>query len=138
MQEDRKVLFLAALIIVVAIVSFNLNITGKVTSCDKSMSIVVGPSVVEFGKYDASKIINVAFKEIGNRGIDSDIKLYKANGVRVENNALKVCKKYICYDDVTSSYRVSRNLVGGEYYFEASRDRGDCKYKSNTFKVIAE
>lgn len=135
MNENTKILVLAGLVLVVAIVSFNLNITGKVVACSEDTIISVSPSKVVFDENDASKIINVAIKNIGNEGIDKDIKLYKSNGVRLEGNAISFCTDYQCYEDSAYSFKVSANLKDGEYYFVATRDNYGCKYTSNTFTV---
>jgi hypothetical protein len=85
MDQNNKILIGAALIILVAIVSFRYtDITGEVT---KDAVISVSPSKVYFemrgdNVYDAAKLVTINVKP-GTYGVDRDLELYREDGSRV-------------------------------------------------------
>ena len=135
MNENTKILVLAALVLVVAIVSFNLNITGKVTDCNDNTRIIISPTTLTFDRYDTAKSIVVSFEGIDSRGLDRDIDLYKENGARVETNFMRICSDYQCREDVTKSETLSVRYKGDTYYLQATRTNDGCVYTSNKFTL---
>lgn len=133
MNENTKILFLAALILVVAIVSFNLNITGMASK--GKTSITVTPANIVFGKYDSMKTISVAFKGIGTKGIDEQANLYRETGERIGQYGFEICGESTCYKDVTKQIRIGADLEAGKYYYKAQNARTGEEFKSNLFTV---
>lgn len=144
MNENTKILFLAGLVLVVAIVSFNLDITGQVTdSCNPNMEITVSPTSLEFTKsgdhiLEGSKLITVNFENVDGRGLDKGVDLYRVGtgmDEKVLENFMTICNRNICTEDSMKTERASANLVGEEYYLRATRVNDGCVYRSNTFMV---
>lgn len=136
MNENTKILVLAALVLVVAIVSFNLNITGKVTDCNDNTRIVVSPITSTFDRYDTAKTLTVSFENVDSRGLDKDIDLYKASGARIQKNFMRMCRTNPCTEDVTLiTDPISVNYKGNTYYLQAERKIDGCAYTSNEFTL---
>jgi len=138
MDKDTKILLMAVVIILVALVSFNLSdLTGKVTKSDKTI-IAVSPSVLTFGLHDSSKIITVRVSP-GEGGIRKRLLMYrvKTGGYDsvVGSETVSVCNRDICYDDVTVSYRIDAGLLEGRYYFAAKARKGEQVGKSNILEI---
>lgn len=149
MNENSKILVLAALVLVVAIVSFNLNITGKVGAEGKTMITV--PSKVVFERsggsiVNAARVVNVAFKNIGSEGLDSHVDLrYADDDTIAVSRIMTICNRATCEDDVVRPLKISAGLASSkqgevvEYYLQAQNKVGFNKpeivVKSNTFTV---
>lgn len=142
MNENTKILVLAALVLVVAIVSFNLNITGMAS---KETSITVSPAKVVFAKsgtgvQSTSKMVSVVFKNIDDMGLDKGVDLMNAdNDVKLVEDIMTICNRNTCTDDAVRQLRISAEFIGGSYYLKAENEIGFNKpkilVKSNTFTV---
>ena len=138
MDKDTKILLMAVVIILVALVSFNLSdLTGKVTKGDKT-TIVVSPTVIEFGLHDTAKIVTIRVSP-GKEGIRDKLQMYREKpggyDMALSSETVTICKGSQCYDDTTISYRIDAELIKGGYYFIAKNRDGDVVGKSNTLTI---
>ena len=137
MDKDTKVLLMAVVIILVALVSFNLNdLTGKVTTNNQA-SITVTPTLLTFAKNEAVKVLTINL-DLGTNVVDQKVYLYKESGIRVGSESLILCRSSSCgQKDINSMYRYSINagLNKGRYYFVARDRKNNIVAESNKFMV---
>ena len=138
MDKDTKVLLMAVVIILVALVSFNLtDLTGKVTK-GSTATITVSPSVVTFAKNEVAKMVTIKVSP-GKEGINRKLEFYivrsGSTDTRVGTESVNICRTSTCYEDVTVSYRLNSGL-SGKYYFIARDRRGvEIVGKSNIIEI---
>lgn len=138
MNKNTKVLLMAVVIILVALVSFNLNdLTGMVSS--DITTLIVSPTVVNFEKYDAAKMITVGVSPSKPNGVNKKVEMYKCknekctSSIKFGSETANICTDSTCYSKVTISYRLDSGLKTGTYYFQAEKD-GKI-FISNTFDI---
>lgn len=125
MNKDTKVLLMAVVIILVALVSFNLSdITGRqVSNMPRSASVTVTGVPITFAKYQSQATINVGISisggQVGNR-----LYLYRESEVKnvkmSSQYAISLCTGSYCKkDDLKSTYTetISPSLADGRYYY---------------------
>jgi hypothetical protein len=140
MDKDTKVLLMAVVIILVALVSFNMSdLTGKAssTAAVSGIRITVEPASVTFAKNDAAKIVTVR-ASLGSNKVEDNLQLYNAQtNTRLGGKDLSLCRSSNCRQtDLQPSYQysISANLKGGSYYF-AAKQGANTVARSNTFYV---
>jgi hypothetical protein len=137
MNKDTKVLLMAVVIILVALVSFNMSdLTGKIIKNSENAQLIISPTLVTFGKHDTARMITIQVSP-GKNGINQKLWLYRGDGrnTQADSTTVNICTSSICYDDVTVSYRVDAGLKDGKYYFKAERENTGQKFVSNEFEV---
>ena len=144
MDKDTKILLMAVVIILVALVSFNLSdLTGKVTS-EASVTVDTGSfddKVIFTSDVDTVKLVTVELL-LGNEVVNEKMDLYMCNPRQVErrmsaSHALDLCGRSKCgQSDLKPSYdyKVYGSLKDGYYCFIAKKD-GTEVATSNRFKV---
>ncbi len=137
MNKDTKILLMAVVIILVALVSFNLSdLTGKAVS--DITTLTVSPTIINFGLHDSAKMITIRVSPSKN-GIDQRIQMYRKEwDTQVSSETATICTDSICYDDITISYRVDSRLRDGRYYFKAERENKNQAFTSNIFEIRHE
>ena len=138
MNKDTKVLLMAVVIILVALVSFNLSdLTGMQIRSDVT-TLTVSPITTTFERYDTAKMITIRVLPADN-GVDKKIEMYKCKNeqcttsIRLGAETANICTSSTCSEDVTVSYRLDSGLRVGIYYFQAEKD-GE-KFISNKFEI---
>ena len=139
MNKDTKVLLMAVVIILVALVSFNLNdITGRIINGSEVSTLTVSPTIITFGNNDAATMITIGISP-GTNGLDKKILMYKVRtggyDTPIDSKTANICTDSICYHDVTIGLRVDSGLKDGKYYFKAERENMDKEFVSNHFEV---
>jgi hypothetical protein len=141
MDKDTKVLLMAVVIILVALVSFNLSdLTGKVIKSDTT-TISVSPISFTFGKHDHARMMTIRVSP-GKNGIDKRLVMVESKrsgyDTQISSETVRICGDEICYDDVTISYRVDSGLKEGRYYFKGKRQNTGQVFTSNKFEISHE
>ncbi len=142
MDKDTKILLMAVVIILVALVSFNLSdLTGKVTS---SSSITVSSptgTTITFGKYDSMKIVSLNIN-VGSEAVRNQVDLYRESGARV-GQTFKIDKSMsvgsmISNKRVSTTYSIGSDLDANNlirYYFGAKNKAGDVVLTSDKITI---
>ena len=139
MNKDTKVLLMAVVIILVALVSFNLSdLTGRIINGSEVSTLTISPTIITFGNNDAATMITISISP-GTNGLDKKILMYKVRtggyDTPIDSKTANICTDSICYHDVTIGLRVDAELREGEYYFKAERENMNKEFVSNYFEV---
>ena len=138
MNKDTKVLLMAVVIILVALVSFNLSdLTGKIISKSEISTLTVSPTIITFGIHDSATMITLRISP-GRNGVNQKLQMYEvktSGNIQIDGETANICTDSICYDDVTISYRVDAGLRDEKYYFKAERENTDESFISNEFEI---
>ena len=139
MNKDTKILLMAVVIILVALVSFNFNdITGRIISNSEVTTLAVSPTKIDFGPNDIAKMITIRVSP-GFNGINKKIMMHRVEtggyDSQITSETANICTDSLCYDDVTISYRIDSGLKDGKYYFKAERENMGKVFVSNEFEI---
>jgi len=153
MEQNNKVLLLAGLIVLVAIVSFNFNgITGKAVS---DISVEVEEASLVFHRdidgrmanYEApSKFVTVNINTNGEL-IDRQIDLYKIGNNGKDNkvgtaSSKMSCSTSRCQGQFTHRLRIDQAVAevqqkdSEDYFVRVYQDKTRQSFNSNTFKIV--
>ncbi len=145
MDKDTKVLLMAVVIILVALVSFNLNdLTGKAIDKDElqsysGLSRIVIPSSVTFGWEQNLKSVKVDFY-IGSEAVRNQVYLYDRNDKRKSVSVL-IDRRSSPSSTISNkqvqdrSISLSLDLPKGNYYLGAKNRAGDIILESNYIAI---
>ena len=147
MDKDTKVLLMAVVIILVALVSFNLNdLTGKPTlnvgsASVSGASITVTPGSVSFG-WNVEKMPLTVRVDLGSNVADTKMNLYRCNPGEVEqklgsHSIPKICGGSTCSGSSVRTYYADVGLNDGYYCFIAKKG-SNVVAVSNRFIVAHE
>ncbi len=138
MDKDTKILLMAVVIILVALVSFNYaDLTGDITKSGTS-SMKVSPSTITFIKYQTKALITIEL--LVNEPVENEMYLYKVGSGKVGNQKITLCRSSTCSQaDLEKSYNyyLNSDLRDGIYYFVArGRQFNNIVATSNKFTIV--
>ena len=120
MEKNNRFLLVVAFVILIIIVVFTLNnISGKVTH-NAQFSTELNPSTLTFSRQDASHIVNIIVAT-GPTGVDRDyfLREYPSGDREKQEN---LCTKSTCEGVISDNVLISADIPSGEYYFEFTKD----------------
>jgi len=119
MAKNNFLLIFAVLILLVIVIFFFDSISGFVTSYSAAKVEEINPSIVEFDRYDSSKVINVVV-DTGSDGVNRYFVFKSINGEIQGSDSL--CNDLVCSGKISKNFIVNSDLESGEYYFEFERE----------------
>lgn len=151
MEQNNKVLVLAALIVLVTLVSFQLGgVTGKAAK-DVDVSVMVVEDSVTFTKMKTGnfeenrKAVTLTVDTPTKFKLDEDVDLIlvkEGSDLKIQSDSLD-CENNQCTGSITTTLWIGSDLAeqygDGVLYFQVypknDRNRGDA-FTSNTFKMV--
>ncbi len=127
MGKQNILLLIAVLILLAIVVLFFDSISGLVTSYSSANVESVNPSILEFDRYDSSKVVNIIF-DSGSDDVRSDFVLKSASTGEILDSG-SLCDQLICNGRISKNFIVNDKLGSGKYYFEFDRicNNPECK-----------
>ncbi len=137
-MDNRKVLLLAVLILLLVLVALNFSaFTGRFYDGKNLPTIEVSESI-ECRRYDNLKVANV-FVDAGIIGLDRKYTLYRideaGNKRRIGGATDNLCGESICKGKHSRNYRLNCDINSGEYFFRFTRNNYDLDFDSPHFMI---
>jgi len=118
MASNNFLLIIVLIILLVIVAIFFDSISGLVTSYTAAGVDSINPSILEFDRYDSSKVVNIVV-DTGSDMVNRNFVLKSINGEVQLGGTL--CDGNVCEGKISNNFIVSRNIDTGEYYFEFDR-----------------